>query len=134
MAEQILSWLGQGLSVSATTDSDSLVKTPCFVPSRSMLKEAKMGISLLSLCVFAVFSLLSPDLLTQITALSHPDFITERSQSGSETQHYCWNQPASVLRFLFSVPSGHPCGQVMSFFSSPVPLWEQVLRENWVTQ
>lgn len=84
---------------------------------------------------FAVFSfLLSLDLLTQITALSHPDFITERSQSDSETQCHCWNWLALVLTFQVSVPPGHPHGQVMSFFPSPVPLWGRILSENRVTQ
>lgn len=79
-------------------------------------------------CMFAVFSLpLFLDLLTQITALSHPDFIIERSQSDSDTQCHCWNQLAPVLRFPLSVPPGHPCGQVEPFFLSPVSLRERVL-------
>lgn len=86
-------------------------------------------------CMFAVFSLpLSLDLLTQITALFHPDFIIERSQSDLDSHCHGWNQLALVLRFPLSVPPGHLRGQVEPFFLSPVSLWEQVLRENSVTQ
>lgn len=80
--------------------------------------------------VFYLSFLLFLDLLTQITALSHPDFIVERSQSDPETQCHCWNQLGLVLRFLLSVPPRHPHGQVKSFFPGPVSLWKQVLREK----
>lgn len=79
---------------------------------------------LIQLVVFAIFSFCC-HLLTQILAVSHPDFISERSQPHSETQCCGWDQLALVLRFLLSVLSGRLVHK---------PHHSPQSRENWVTQ
>lgn len=79
--------------------------------------------------MFAVLCFpLFPDLLTQITALSRPDFITNRSQSDSVTQRHCWNWLALVLTFP------RFCAARAPLWTSHVILWQSgSIREDKVT-